>query len=156
MHVPCVLSGSAVCREDFATQFSGHANLSGGPGTWLLVKWTMSSCQWQATLWDPKPTVRSLQDVLQCHTPDASGSVGLVHSTFGFYFEVKQHQAWLVLGWVTARVLDCDCEVCPTHWTGCQAGQVVHLLGLGTMVATVSCWPLPSGMSVRLMVPTWQ
>ena len=68
--------------------------------------------------------------------------------------EVKQRRARLVLGWVTARVL--DHEACPTHWTGCQVGQVVRLLGLGSMVATVSCWPLPSGMSFGLMVLTWQ
>ena len=69
-------------------------------------------------------------------TNSVVGIVGLVHSAFGFYFEVKQRRARLVLGWVTARVL--DREACPTHWTGCQVGQVVLLLGLGTMVATVS------------------
>ena len=65
------------------------------------------------------------------------GSTGLVHSTFGFYFEVKQHWAWLVLGWVTAQVL--DRKACPTHWMGCQVGQMTRLLGLSTIVATVSC-----------------
>ena len=46
-----------------------------------------------------------------------------------FHLEVEQHQAWfIVLGWVTTWVL--DCEVCPTHWMGCQAGQVVSLLAL--------------------------
>ena len=81
-----------------------------------------------------------------------AASVGLVHSAFGFYFEVKQRRARfnLVLGWVTARVL--DREACPSHWTGCQAGQVVSLLGLGTVVATVSCWPLPPGMSAGFLL----
>ena len=65
------------------------------------------------------------------------GSVGLVYSPFGFYTEVKQRRSRLVLGWVTARVL--DREACRTHWTGCQVGQVVSLLGLGTMVTTVNC-----------------
>ena len=81
------------------------------------------------------------------------GSAGLVHRAFGFYLKVKERWAWLVLGWVTTWVL--DCEACPTHWTGCQVGQVVSLLGLGTMVATLTCWLLPSGMSAGLMVPTW-
>ena len=58
---------------------------------------------------------------------------GLVYSAFDFYFEVKQLRARLVLGWVTAWVL--ECEACPTHWTGCQVSQVVNLLGLGSMVA---------------------
>ena len=64
-----------------------------------------------------------------------SRSVGLVYSAFGFSFEVKQRRARLVglLGRVTARVL--DREACPTRWTGCQVGQVVRLLGLGTVVA---------------------
>ena len=65
------------------------------------------------------------------------GSGGLVYRAFGFYLKVKQRRARLVLGWVTARVL--NHEACPTHWTDCQVGQVVSLLGLGTMVATVSC-----------------
>ena len=39
------------------------------------------------------------------------GSVGLVHCMFGFYLEVEQHQAQLVLGWVTAWEL--DCKACP-------------------------------------------
>ena len=65
------------------------------------------------------------------------GSAGLVHSALGFYFEVKQRWTKLVLGWVSARVL--DCEVYPTHWTGSQIGQVVSLLGFGTMVASLVC-----------------
>ena len=32
----------------------------------------------------------------------SEGSVGLVYRAFGFYFEVKQRLAGLVLGWVTA------------------------------------------------------
>ena len=77
-----------------------------------------------------------------------------MHRAFGFYFEVKQRRARLVLGLVTVWVQ--DCEACPTHWTSCQVGQVVSLLGLGTVVATLSCWPPPSGMLIGLMVPTWQ
>ena len=73
---------------------------------------------------------------------------------FGFYFEDKQRRDWLALRWMTAWVL--DCVPCPAHWTGCQVGQVVSLLGLGTMAAILSCWPLPSGMSVGLMVSIWQ
>ena len=65
------------------------------------------------------------------------GERWLGHSVFGFYFEVKQRRARLVLGWVITQVL--DHEACPTHWMGCQVGQMVCLLGLGTMVATVSC-----------------
>ena len=82
------------------------------------------------------------------------GSIDLLHSAFDFYCKGKQRPARLVLGWVTAWVP--DHEACPTHWTGCQAGQVVGLLSLSTMVVTLSCWPLPSGVSVELMVPAWQ
>ena len=55
------------------------------------------------------------------------GSTGHMHSTVDCYFKVKWCRAQLVLGWVTARVL--DCKACPPHWMGRQVGQVVSLLG---------------------------
>ena len=55
--------------------------------------------------------------------PLKAGSVGLVHSAFGFCFEGEQTPGHLVLRWVTAWVL--DSEACLTHWTGFMSARLL-------------------------------
>ena len=84
------------------------------------------------------------------------GSVSLVHSAFGFYFEVEQCQG-PVSTWMGDH-LSTRLQLRPAPLTGrvVELASWYSLLGHGIMGATLGCWPSPSGMSIGLMVPTWQ
>ena len=101
-----------------------------------------SSRKWQATLYSVKHGPLSQFEWWPHRQYYMYGRGALAYSAqrVWLYLQLNRCRARLVvLEWVSAWVLDCEAR--PTHWTGCQVGQVVALLGLGSMVANSDLLP---------------